>query len=137
MGIMIAREKALNWYNSLGRVIREDLSTDYYGNTLLTDAEIIEMYFEEVTHYDSNQVVKLLHDAIIAYDSNKHFDFTKWISENLLVTNQNSERQLVEMIASQNQSTGNYNFECPNCRNKIFDVMCYSSQQVLECDCSQ
>ena len=28
MGIMIAREKALNWYNSLGRVIREDLSTD-------------------------------------------------------------------------------------------------------------
>ncbi|HSE99788.1 MAG TPA: hypothetical protein VLA48_02740 [Nitrososphaeraceae archaeon] len=67
---MKTRDKALTWYNSMGRTKREELSIDYYGSTLLDDVEIIEMYFEEVPDYTKEQLVKAM---IWAENNGKHY----------------------------------------------------------------
>lgn len=82
---MKTRDKALRWFNLLGRTKREELSIDYYGSTLLDDVEIIEMYFEEVPHYSSKEVITLLGEARIAdINGGASFSLENWIKNNLI-----------------------------------------------------
>jgi len=47
------KQKAIDWYNGLGKTKRDELALDYYGSTLLWDDEIEAMYIfyvpEEIT----------------------------------------------------------------------------------------
>jgi len=70
---MKRRDKALTWYNNLGRNKREELSIDYYGSTLITDMEIVDMYFEEVPHFTKEQLIKVM---IWAENTGKHYTGT-------------------------------------------------------------
>jgi len=86
---MKTRDRALTWYNSMGRTKREELSIDYYGSTLLDDVEIIEMYFEEVPHKNLEETVaflKLFAEKFVANTDTAYKDreIREWINENLI-----------------------------------------------------
>ncbi len=76
---MKTKEKALKWYNGLGKEVREELSLNYFGAILLTDIEIAEMYFEEVPHFEKERVVTLFYK----YNQDRIEEELKRISEDI------------------------------------------------------
>lgn len=46
------KQKAIDWFNNLGKTKREELSLEYFGVVdLLMDDDILMMYLEEVPHF--------------------------------------------------------------------------------------
>lgn len=81
-------DKALNWFNSLGKTKREELSLDYYSSLLLTDMEIAEMYFEEVPHKNLEEIISVLKSFSAKFVANtetayKEKEIREWIEKNL------------------------------------------------------
>lgn len=82
---MKTKEKALKWYNGLGKEVREELSLNYFGAILLTDLEIVEMYFEEVPHKSLAEISIIIKSFAnnYMYASNE-IGYDKWIKDNLV-----------------------------------------------------
>lgn len=60
------RQQAIDWWNSLGKTKRTDLSLDYYGCTLLMDSEVEAMWIKEVPEekiYSEQEIRTLCLDA--------------------------------------------------------------------------
>lgn len=82
---MKTRDNVFKWFNQLSRNTREELSIDYYGSTLITDMEIVEMYFEEVPHKNLEETVsflKLFAEKFVANTEER--EIKEWINENLI-----------------------------------------------------
>lgn len=61
------RQKAIDWYNGLGKYKRDMLSLDYYGSILIFDDEIESMYIHYVPQeklYTEKELKEICHKVL-------------------------------------------------------------------------
>jgi len=85
------RQKAIDWWNTLGATRQNDIALDYFGSTLIMDDEVEFIYLREVTQerlYTREEHIaniKAFAEEFVANTDTayKQADIDKWITENL------------------------------------------------------